>query len=280
MTSDHPIAASLPHIDVSVIIPTYESAEALEGCLRSLKAQSYPVSEVIVADGFSSDNTREKASRFGAKLILVFGTQAAARNAGLAHSRGDYVLFLDSDQRLEVGVVEDCILTCLKQGVEAVKIPETFVGLNFWGKCSALWKNRMVEAWGLQGGIPRFYRRRALLESSAFNVGLRFWEDLELYQRLKLEGLREAWCRGRVIHYENGSLRSVMRKYLAYGKSIAAFRGVPSKPPYASTFRLALSTLTQIVRHPSKSLGVFLGCVFLIAVKGLSVALGFLSRLR
>ena len=266
--------------NVSVIIPTYESGEALERCLRSLKEQSYPINEITVVDGFSKDNTREKAFRFGAKVILALGTQAAARNVGLSHSRGDYVLFLDSDQRLEAGVVKDCILTCLKQEVEAVKIPETFVGLNFWGKCSALWKNRMVEAWGPKGGIPRFYRRSALLESSTFNDRLRFWEDLELYQRLKLGGLREVWCRRRIIHYENDSLQDVIQKYVSYGRSMIAFRGNSIKAPYASTARLTLSTMAHILRDPGRSLNVFLGCLFLVTVKGLSVALGFLSRLR
>lgn len=269
-----------PSFHLSIIIPTYESAEALKRCLRSLEEQRYPIEEIIVVDGFSKDNTREIASKLGARVILASGTQAAARNAGLANSKGDYVLFLDSDQQLDAGVIEECVLACLTHGAEAVKIPEDFVGIDFWGRCSALWKNRMVRAWGPQGGIPRFYRRSSLLESSAFNNRLRFWEDLELYQRLKLVGVREAWCGARVIHYENGSLMGTIQKYVSYGRSIAAFRDNPIKAPYVSTVRLTLSTLVHTLRHPGKSFKVFLGSLFLVAVKSLSVALGFLSRLR
>ncbi len=270
----------IPGFHISVIIPTYESAEALEKCIQSLKEQSYPIDEIIVVDGFSRDDTREKASRLGAKVILALGTQAAARNVGLTNSKGDYVFFLDSDQQLEADVVEDCVSKCLKEGAEAVKVPEIFVGLNFWGKCSALWKNRMVMAWGPQGGIPRFYRRSMLMQSAAFNDGLRWWEDLELHERLKLTGLMEAWCKGRVIHYENDSLQNMILKYFTYGQSIVAFRGNPIRAPYASMLRLTLSTLAQTLRDPGRSIDVFLGCLFLVAVKGLSVALGFLSRLR
>jgi arabinofuranan 3-O-arabinosyltransferase len=271
--------SSIPSIRISVIIPTYESGDVLGRCLRSLNEQSWPVDEVIVVDGFSRDSTREIASTLGAEVIVASGTQAAARNVGLANSKGDYVLFLDSDQQLGNSVIEDCVLACLMYGVEAVDIPEVFVGLNFWGVCSALWKNRMVKAWGRRGGIPRFYKRNTLLESGAFNDKLRFWEDLELYQRLKLAGLREAWCRGHIIHYEADSFRNVIRKYVSYGRSIAEFRGNITKAPYASTFRLTLSTITQILRDPGKSLSAFVGCFLLVVVKSLSVAFGFLSGL-
>lgn len=268
--------SSIPSIRISVIIPTYESANVLERCLRSLDGQNLPIDEVIVVDCFSSDNTREIASKFGAEVVVAAGTQAAARNVGLANSKGNYVLFLDSDQQLDNSVVEDCVLACLTYGVEAVEIPEAFVGLNFWGVCSALWKNRMVKAWGRRGGIPRFYKRTTLLESGAFNDRLRFWEDLELYQRLKVAGLREARCRGRIIHYEADSLRNVIRKYVSYGRSIAEFRGNQAKAPYASTFRLTLSTVTQILRDPGKSFSAFVGCFLSVIVKSLSVAFGFL----
>jgi glycosyltransferase involved in cell wall biosynthesis len=272
--------SSIPSIRISVIIPTYESADVLERCLRSLNRQSWPVDEVIVVDGFSRDNTREIASTLGAEVIVASGTQAEARNVGLANSKGNYVLFLDSDQQLDNSVVEDCVLACLMYGVEAVEIPEVFVGLNFWGVCSALWKNRMVKAWGRRGGIPRFYRRNTLLDSGAFNDKLRFWEDLELYQRLKLAGLREAWCRGRIIHYEADSLRNVIRKYVSYGQSIAEFRSNVAKAPYASTFRLTLSTIMQILRDPGESFSAFAGCFLLVILKSLSMVFGFLSRLR
>jgi len=265
---------------VSVVVPTYNSAKSLPLCLKGVRRQKYPYKEVLVVDNYSSDETRCIAENFGAHVILHRGTQAAARNVGLAHSKGSYVLFLDSDQQLESGVVENCVLICLECEVEAVKIHEIFVGLNFWGRCSMLWKNSMVKAWGPKGGIPRFYIRRKLIQLLAFNDTLRWWEDLELYERLKSVGLREAWCRGHVIHYENDSLQNVSRKYTCYGQSLTSFRDGPAKAPYASTFKLTLSTVAQISRDPGRSLSVFLGCLFLVTVKSLSAALGFLSRLK
>lgn len=272
-------SSSIPSVRVSVIIPTYESAGVLERCLRSLDGQSWPVDEVVVVDGFSKDHTREIASSLGAKVLVASGTQAAARNVGLANARGNYVLFLDSDQQLDSSVVKECVSTCLMRGAEAVIIPEVFIGINFWGACSALWKNSLAKALGHRGGIPRFYRRNMLLESGAFNGKLRFWEDLELYQRLKLKGLRDGWCKSNIIHYEADSHTSVIRKYVSYGQSIAEFRKSPSKAPYASTFRLTLSTIEQVLRNPGKSLSVLVGCFLAVVLKGFSMVFGFLSRL-
>lgn len=265
---------------VSVIIPTSNSAKKLPPCLKSVENQLYPYKEVVVVDNYSNDDTRGIAKRLGANVILHKGTQAAARNVGLCHSKSGYVLFLDSDQRLEMGVLENCVLKTSTNHVEAVKIPEVFIGLNFWGACSGLWKNSMVKAWGPQGGIPRFYVRKSLTNNLEYNDALRWWEDMELYQRLKLRGLNEAWCDRKICHFESDSLHNTVSKYLSYGQSITAFGSSSLKAPYAQTLKLTFSAVAQTLKAPGKSLSVFIGCLFLVTVKGLSATFGLLSKLK
>jgi glycosyltransferase involved in cell wall biosynthesis len=265
---------------VSVVVPTHNSAKTLPTCLKALRTQNYPYTEVLVVDNYSSDETRNIAETFGANVILYRGLQPAATNVGLARSKGNYVFFVDSDQQLNGDVVQNCVMKCSKDGVAAVKIPEVFVGLNFWGKCSALWKNNVVKAWGLKGGIPRFYRKSTLLKQSGHNDKLSWWEDIELYQRLKSNGLKEAWCTGQIIHYETDSPQKAVRKYMIYGQSITAFKNNQAKAPYKATFRLTLSTVAQMMRDSGRSASVFFGCLFLVTVKSFSATLGFLSRLR
>lgn len=263
---------------VSVIIPTSNSGKTLSRCLQSIRKQAYSATEVVVVDNYSADETRRIAAKFGARVILHRGNQAAARNVGLAHTRGEYVLFLDSDQQLDPHVLEECFGTCLKRGVAAVKIPECFVGRGFWSRCSALWKNSVVRAWGPRGGIPRFYHRDALRQSKAFSEELGVWEDLELHQRLKSQGVQDAWCESRVVHYEADSLPKVIRKYVSYGGAIAAFKEGSTRAPHAASMRLTLATLLHLFRKPGSRVGTLLGCVVLVGVKSLSVALGFLVR--
>jgi glycosyltransferase involved in cell wall biosynthesis len=263
---------------VSVIIPTFNSASSLRGCLDSVNHQHYPRFEVIVVDNYSCDETCKIAESFGAKVILHRGTQAAARNVGIANSKGHFVLLLDSDQQLDDGVIDCCVSLCTEFNVDAVKISEVFGGSDFWGRCSGLWKNSMVRAAGLNGGIPRFYRKELIVKRLAFSSKMRWWEDLELYERLKLAGLKESWCRSKIFHYEGDSPRKIVRKYFSYGQSISEFEDSPVSTPYVATLSLSLSTAVQVVKESGKSLRVFVGCCFLVVLKSFCAALGFVFR--
>src|ERR671910_2706788 len=113
-----PEAHGLPDYGkVSVVIPCYNQADFLGEAIESVLSQSYQAFEVIVVDDGSTDDTKEVASAYAledSRVRLVRQQNrglAGARNRGLAESRGEYVVFLDSDDRLlgealEVGVRE------------------------------------------------------------------------------------------------------------------------------------------------------------------------------
>lgn len=87
---------------VSVVIPCYNQGRFLRDAIDSVLAQTHPDVEVIVVDDGSTDDTASVAhSRPAVRYIhQENGGAAAARNAGFAASRGDYVIFLDADDRL------------------------------------------------------------------------------------------------------------------------------------------------------------------------------------
>jgi tetratricopeptide (TPR) repeat protein len=76
-----------------------DEARMIDGCLASVNGI---VSEIIVVDTGSTDDTRERARRFGAKVFDVPWQNdfSHARNAALARASGDWVLILDADERL------------------------------------------------------------------------------------------------------------------------------------------------------------------------------------
>lgn len=84
----------------SVIIPTYNRAGLVAATLDSIFAQSFRDFEVIVIDDGSTDHTLEVLSAYGDRITVIRQKGAgpgAARNAGIAVARGEYVCFLDSD---------------------------------------------------------------------------------------------------------------------------------------------------------------------------------------
>lgn len=87
---------------VSVVIPCYNHAHFLCDAIESVLKQSYTQYEIIVVDDGSTDNTFEVASRYPAVRCVRQENQglSAARNRGLRESRGNYLVFLDADDRL------------------------------------------------------------------------------------------------------------------------------------------------------------------------------------
>ena len=86
-----------PIIPVTVILPTLNEAARIRDAIEALSWAD----EVIVADGGSTDDTRELAGEAGARVIEVLGgTIASQRNAGIAMARNRWVLALDADEHV------------------------------------------------------------------------------------------------------------------------------------------------------------------------------------
>lgn len=91
---------------ISVIIPCYNQARFLPDAIASVQAQTYPYWECIVINDGSSDNTREVAEQFikTDTRIYYLGQSnmglSTARNRGLESITGQYVQFLDSDDKI------------------------------------------------------------------------------------------------------------------------------------------------------------------------------------
>jgi glycosyltransferase involved in cell wall biosynthesis len=87
---------------VSVVIPCYQQAQYVGEAIESVLAQSYPHLEIVVVDDGSTDNVGAIVSRYpGVRCVREEnGGAAVARNAGIRHTNGDFLIFLDADDRL------------------------------------------------------------------------------------------------------------------------------------------------------------------------------------
>ncbi len=88
---------------VSVIVPAYNRADLVGEAIQSVIDQTYTDWELIVVDDGSTDETAQVVAGFGERVRYIYQGNAgacAARNNGFAVSRGDYITFLDSDDRM------------------------------------------------------------------------------------------------------------------------------------------------------------------------------------
>ncbi len=92
---------------ISVIIPVYNSAAQLPRCIDSVLSQTYPDFELLLLDDGSSDDSCQLCRTYEAQdpRIRAFSHEnsgvSATRNWGIQLSRGEYVVFIDSDDYVE-----------------------------------------------------------------------------------------------------------------------------------------------------------------------------------
>jgi len=87
---------------ISIIIPVYNAQESLEECLKSILSSSYQNFEIIIVDDNSNDKSLEIIWKFKTKKIKVIRNKknkgaGFSRNRGIKESRGEVLLFIDSD---------------------------------------------------------------------------------------------------------------------------------------------------------------------------------------
>lgn len=113
-------------IIISIIIPVYNVEKYIGRCLDSLDKQDLSNVEIILVNDGSTDNSADVCENFAKShgnasvISQQNGGLSAARNTGIAHARGEYLLFLDSDDWLNDGAVAG--LKTLLQNGEQVDI--------------------------------------------------------------------------------------------------------------------------------------------------------------
>ncbi len=97
---------------VSIVVPVYNSEKYLDGCVQSILTQSYPNIELILVNDGSTDRSAEICRKYAAEyenIVCINQENAgvsAARNTGLDSVTGEYVAFVDSDDRIKPDMIK------------------------------------------------------------------------------------------------------------------------------------------------------------------------------
>ena len=184
-------------VELSVVIPALNEQEYLSDLLETVKKQSFEDYEIIVCDGGSEDGTREVAKEYGARIITDEGKgPGAARNKGAEKSRGEYILFLDSDVKLIGENVFNRVVNLLDKNEEIVggtstwKVHDANLRASIGYKLSSkiFYTVNALDLQPAAVGTFIFVRKKIFDAVGGFDESLPFHEDHDLFERLENHG--------------------------------------------------------------------------------------------
>ena len=92
----------------SIIVPVYNVEEYIDKCLKSIYNQTYKDFEVIVVNDGTKDNSMEYVKKYDAIVINQENKGlSAARNIGASKAKGEYIIFIDSDDYIEKDLLKE-----------------------------------------------------------------------------------------------------------------------------------------------------------------------------
>ena len=216
---------------VSITIPTMNSEPVIGECLASVRAQSYSNIEIIVIDSLSTDRTRDIAASHGAAVIEYQGRLLGARHEGLIHSRGEYILLLDSDQVLERTAIERAVAMMNQNDMlvleELSYHPSSLLQKLFSADRKLIHRQIDKASFDPFGGtlLPRFFRRDILAQAFAavpqelipvvvhHDHAIIYLEAHRISQRI-------GFLPNAVFHREPSSIVTVWKRNFRYGRSL------------------------------------------------------------
>lgn len=219
---------------ISVIVPVYNAEATLSTCINSILLQSYSDAEIILVDDGSTDASLKICREFAANeknIRLVSQENAgpsAARNNGIEHANGEYVAFVDSDDRINPRMLEKLVeplnggasLSCcgVEKSTDGDAMSSPICGHNTVVDSKAYLEDMLLGS--LAGYAWNRLYPRNLIGETRFPVDLRFAEDLifncELWQKVN----RVAYVSDCLYIYEqrSGSLTNSTDAYIVNEK--------------------------------------------------------------
>ena len=255
---------------MSILIPTLNEASHIDACLRSVLDQTYPLREVLVLDGGSTDGTREKVSRFVAPVRLVDNPgrgPAAAMNTGIAASTGEVICRMDAHTVFAPDYVSCCVDVLLETGAEVVGGPMRPRGSSSFGRAVAAVTSSPIAMPGrfhfgtTRSDVDTVYlgawRRSTLVEARGFDAEHfpRVGEDNELNYRIRRRGGRVVLDPSlRSTYSPRESPKALWHQYHRYGlakaTSIGRHGALPSWRPVAPAALVAVAVIGIVGEGP------------------------------
>jgi GT2 family glycosyltransferase len=220
----------LDYPKVAVVVCAYNAESTMNACLASLQRLRYPSYEVVVVNDGSTDRTGEIADQYEGIQVIHQENKGlgAARNVGIANSRGDIVAFTDSDCVVDPDWLYYLVATFLASGLPAVGGPNLPPpGDSFVASCVAASPGGPLhvllddeEAEHIPGCNMAF-RRDVLEEIGGFDpIFCAAGDDVDLCWRLQDKGYRIGFSPAAMVwHFRRNTVLAYIGQQRGYGKA-------------------------------------------------------------
>lgn len=174
-----------PNTLISIIIPVYNTYKHLEKCIMSVTSQTYRDLEIILIDDGSTDGAQLLCDKFAKKDSRIAVIHKAnegvsvARNVGMENATGEFFMFVDSDDYLDLSIVEKLLAA----------IKESKADMSVCGMCYITEEEKTINR------LSPFYNEvltyEQLFEVKMMEAGWEFWGApvAKLYSRTKSKGI-------------------------------------------------------------------------------------------
>jgi glycosyltransferase involved in cell wall biosynthesis len=180
---------------LSIVVITKNEQDKIGLCLTQLEKINFISKEIILVDSNSTDKTREIAKKYPIKIINIIQSNiyspAAGRNIGLINSKGDYVLFLDGDQVINLAWLKKYMQLMEEGRFDAVygKYLHILPGKEL-KKFKKISEKNMIGNFSNNFPGTSLIRNSAILREENFNPFMRGEEERDLSFRLIKRGYR------------------------------------------------------------------------------------------
>ena len=185
---------------ISIIIPNYNKSQFVAETIKSIKEQTYDNWEAIIIDDCSSDNSVDiivgltsNDNKFKLKVNLSNQGANYSRNVGIKEAKGDFIVFLDSDDILS----KDCLKNRINFFRESSNIDYAVFCMGSFndviGDNTFLWNNfhgnllKRFLSHDLPWALPSLLWKKSSLEKlNGFDESFKRYQDVELHIRALL----------------------------------------------------------------------------------------------
>ena len=184
---------------LSTVILTKNEERNIKDCLNSLKF----CNEIIIIDDYSKDSTLKYARQCKAKVYArnLNGDFSSQRNFGLEKAKGDWVLFVDADERISSALADEIAASCQSPVASGfyIKREDKFLGkkLNFGEsssvrllrlakKNSGRWQGKVHEEWQVKGKTANL--KNQIIHQRSLTIS-RFLQRINFYSTLRAKEL-------------------------------------------------------------------------------------------